>query len=112
MLIREFAGAEAQLPRLMALAEFLRNRAKDQAVEPRISREAFIKLAASLGISITPQQLKDMVQSAPLNSIINDVTGGSDDEFGEIVFRGADEAPDQEMTPDHIGTCSCWLQTR
>ena len=105
MLIREFAGAEAQAPRLMALAEFLSQRAQDQAVEPRISRAAFIKLAARLGISITPGQLKDMIQRPPLNGIIQDVTGSDGDDGGEIIFRGADTSPerdkgDTEMTPD------------
>lgn len=105
MLIREFAGAEAQAPRLMALAEFLSQRSRDQAVEPRISRAAFINLAARLGISITPGQLKDMIKQPPLNGVIQDVTGDDNDDSGEVVFRGADDVVgtdqgDTEMTPD------------
>jgi len=105
MLIREVAGAEAQTPRLFALAEFFAHRARDQAVEPRISRAAFVKLASRLGISITPGQLKDMSKQPPLAGIIQDVTGSDDKDDGEVIFRGADTGPgtDQDnavVTPD------------
>lgn len=102
MLISEVAGAAAQAPRLMALAEFLRSRARDQAAEPRIARDTFLKLAANLGISITSSQLKDMIQQPPLNGVIQNVTGSdSADASGEIIFRGADgDAQSPEMTPD------------
>jgi len=105
MLIREFTGDNTQFLRLMALARFLADRARDQAVEPRISRTAFINMASGFGISITPGQLKDMIQQAPLNGVIQDVTGGNSGHDGEVIFRGADSTPelDQgeiEMTPD------------
>jgi hypothetical protein len=102
MLIREVAGADAQAPRLMALAEFLRSRAQDQAVEPRISRDAFLKLAANLGMSVTSDQLKNMIQQPPLSGIIQDVTGTDDlDGSGEVIFRGAETGGDDDvMTPD------------
>jgi hypothetical protein len=102
MLIREVSGADTQAPRLMALAEFLRNRQKDQAAEPRIARDTFLKLAANLGIAITADQLKDMIQRPPLNAVIQDVTG-SDDQggSGEIRFRGAESGGNDDiMTPD------------
>jgi hypothetical protein len=106
MLIREFAGAEAQAPRLMALAQFLSQRARDEAVDPRISRDAFIEIAANMGIAITPAQLKDMIQRPPLNGVIADVTGDDDqtDVSSEVIFQGADQSStdqgDPEMTPD------------
>lgn len=102
MLIREVSGADAQAPRLMALAEFLRSRQKDQAAEPRIARDTFLKLAANLGIAITADQLKDMIQRPPLNAVIQDVTGSDDQEAsGEIRFRGAESGSDGDiMTPD------------
>lgn len=104
MLIREVAGADAQAPRLMALAQFLSGRAQDQASEARISRDAFLKLASNLGITITADQLKDLIQQEPLSGVIQDVTGSDHDDRGEVIFRGADQSgTDQgepEMTPD------------
>lgn len=107
MLISEVAGAAAQAPRLMALAKFFAEQAQDQAVEPRIDRATFIKIAGRLGISITPRQLKDMIQQEPLNGAIQDVTGDDHDPTGtgEVIFRGAepDSGSDQAapgMMPD------------
>jgi hypothetical protein len=105
MLIREFAMDQSRDLQLMALARFFAERARDQAVEPRISRAAFINMAAGLGISITPDQLKDMSQREPLKSMIQNVTGDDQGHQGEVIFRGstADSESDQdqaEMTPD------------
>jgi hypothetical protein len=101
MLIREVAGADAQVPRLMALAQFLSGRAQDRAAEARISRDAFLKLAADLGITVTVDQLKDMIQREPLSGVIQDVTGDDLDDRGEVIFRGAESGGDDEiMTPD------------
>lgn len=99
MLISEVAGAEAQAPRLMALAKFFADQARDQAVEPRIDRATFIKMAGRLGISITPRQLKDMIQQEPLNGAIQDVTGDDDASTGpgEVIFRGAEPEPGSDL---------------
>lgn len=107
MLIQEVAGAEAQMPRLVALAEFLGARARDEGVDPRISRKSFLQVASNMGISLSPGQLKDMIQRPPLQNLIADVTGDNNnpDGPGEVAFRGADAGPgtdqgDAEMTPD------------
>ena len=104
MLIREFAGAEAQAGRLAALAEFYSDRARDEGVEPRISRASFLQLAANMGISLSPSQLKNMIQRPPLQNLIADVTGDDDriDGPGEVVFKGGETVTgaDGEMTPD------------
>jgi hypothetical protein len=104
MLIQEVAGAEAQVPRLVALAGFLGDRARDEGVEPRISRASFLQLAANMGISLTPGQLKDMIQRPPLNNLIVDVTGDDSDPNGEgeVVFKGSETvgADGTVMTPD------------
>ena len=89
----------------MALARFLADRARDQAVEPRISRTAFINLASNFGISITPDQLKNLIQQSPLNGVIQDVTGSDSGPGGEVIFRGDDSTSElgqgeTEMTPD------------
>ena len=89
MLINELASDPANSSKLAALAEFLRRRAVDTAVEPEISTNSFIKLANSIGVSITKSQLKDMIGQPPLNNIIQDVTGSdSEDDPGVVVFRG------------------------
>ena len=105
MRISELANAAPSQTRLMALAQFLRQRARDEAVEPRISLAAFMKLAANLGIAVTAQQLKDLMQQPPLNGIIKDVTGATDGQDGEVIFRGAEsdseiDQADAIMTPD------------
>jgi len=104
MLIREFAGAEAQMPRLVALSEFLSDRARDEGVDPRISRASFLQLAANMGISLSPGQLKDMIQQPPLQNLIADVTGDDmdPDGEGEVVFKGGETvaADGNTMTPD------------
>lgn len=99
MLIREFATDTADAQRIAALAKFLRGRAKDtDAVKP-LSAGTFIELARNQGISLTVDQLKDMIQRPPLNNIIADVTGDEND--GEIIFQGSDiGAGDQTMTVD------------
>jgi hypothetical protein len=104
MLVREFVGAAAQSGRLAALADFLASRARDQNVEPRVSRASFLKLASNMGISLTPPQLKDLAQKSPLNAMIVDVTGDDDrlDGPGEVIFQGGETVAGagEEMTPD------------
>lgn len=96
MLIREFAGAEDQSARLAALAKFLDNRAQDEAAVRRISIPAFLNLAQGLGISITPDQLRDMALKPPLDGIIANV------EDDTITFRGEEQdiAVSDKMTVD------------
>ena len=99
MLIREFSTDSVDAQRIAALAKFLRGRAKDtDAVKP-LSAETFIELAGNQGISLTVDQLKDMIQRPPLNNIIADVTG--DNISAQIIFQGSDiGAGDQTMTVD------------
>ena len=100
MRLCEFAGAESQAARLAALAEFLAGRAEDSGSSKTIGIKAFLKLANSMGISMTDNQLRDVVQQPPLNGIIDNVEG--DAESGRILFRGATDVGtgDQQMTPD------------
>ena len=99
MLIREFVDNTADTQRVAALAKFLRGRAQDtDAVKP-LSAETFIELAGNQGISLTVSQLKDMIQSPPLNNIIADVTG--DEDSAQIIFQGSGiSAGDQTMSVD------------
>jgi hypothetical protein len=90
MLIREFSvDSDPDAERIAAMSQFLVGRARDTGARKTISTETFINLARAQGISLTAEQLKDMIQRPPLNNIISDVTGDNDNS-GEIVFRGAD----------------------
>jgi len=100
MLIREFANDSADVNRIAALAQFLLGRAEDTDAQKSISTDTFINLARNQGISLTVTQLKNMIQQAPLNNIIADVTG-DENGGGKVVFQGSDiGAGDQTMTVD------------
>lgn len=99
MLIEEVAAPQVDRARLAALAKFLRGRAKDtDAVKP-LDAETFVELARNQGISLTVGQLKDMIQSPPLNNLIADITG--DEKNAQIIFQGSEiGAGDQTMSVD------------
>jgi hypothetical protein len=85
MLLFEFDTLDNK-KELVALSQFLLSRAKDTDAKNSISVEAFIKLAANMGISITSQQLIQMAQQEPLSNVIADVN----DE--QIIFKGSEES--------------------
>jgi hypothetical protein len=74
--------------KLMALAQFLLGRASDTNAQKQISVPAFVKLAHSMGISITPDRLIDLAGQAPLNNVIQNI------ENDKVVFKGATKEPD------------------
>lgn len=80
--------------KLVALSQFLLNRAQDENVSKTFSTASFIKLASQMGIPLTVDQLKQMVGQPPLSHIIANVEG--DDRTGRIVFKGAGEDVDAD----------------
>ena len=86
MLIREVAG-DVDVNKRAALSQFLLGRAEDTDAAKTISTDAFVKLAANMGISITPDRLADLIQQPPLNNIIVNMEGDT------ITFRGAEVQP-------------------
>ena len=92
MLICEVAG-DVDVTKLAALSQFLLGRAEDTDAAKTISTAAFIKLASNMGISITVDRLRDLIQQPPLNNIIANVEGDT------ITFQGADVVP-ATMTVD------------
>ena len=86
MRICEVAG-EADVTKLAALSQFLLGRAQDTDAAKTISTDAFIKLAANMGISITSDRLADLIQQPPLNNIIANLEGDT------ITFQGAEVQP-------------------
>lgn len=89
MRIDEFENIDNS--RIMALATFLLGRAKDTGASKTISTQTFLSLSRDLGINMTVDQLKNLSQKAPLNSVITDVQG---DENGKILFKGDQSAAD------------------
>jgi len=84
MYIREVTDSpDAQ--KLLALSQFLISRAQDTDSQKKISVDAFINLAQSMGISLTRANLTVMSQQPPLSTIIQTVTPT------EIIFSGADQ---------------------
>lgn len=78
--------------KLAALSQFLTSRAQDTGTKKSISTQRFLSLARDQGISLTVNNLKQMSQQAPLNNLIADVQG--DSENGEVVFKGDESTPD------------------
>lgn len=88
MRIDEIASPVENLNQLAALSQFLIGRSNDTNASMTISTDAFLKLASDMGISITKQQLIDLIQRPPLDNLIADV---QDD---KVVFKGSEDLPD------------------
>ncbi len=100
MLIDEVASTMPDQARLAALARFLTGRAQDTASRRVISVPAFLKLAQSMQIPLTADQLRELSQQPPLSNIIANIEG--DDETGKVIFRGenGDAVSGTEMSVD------------
>jgi hypothetical protein len=86
MLICEFAADNhgKDQEKLLALTTFLKDRAQDENAQAQISQAAFIQAAKSLGINVTPDNLNNMIQQAPLKNVLEPLEPGSN----VIRFRG------------------------
>lgn len=86
MKLVEFTISDKNSEQLTVLSQFLLSRAKDTDSQKRISVQAFLKIAADMGISFTRAQLLNQVAQPPLSNLIDNVEGD------EIVFKGDDTA--------------------
>jgi hypothetical protein len=86
MLIREVADHNTQ--RLAALSQFLLGRSDDESAKKQISQQAFIDLAKSLGVNVTPENLGDLISQPPLSNILEPLEPNS----GVVRFKGNTEA--------------------
>ena len=79
MLICEFAGDRSggDPAQLLALTTFLKDRAEDENAQTQISQAAFIDLAQSLGVNVTPENLNQMISQDPLKNILQPIQPGS-----------------------------------
>ena len=81
--------------KLVGLVQFLAGRAADTNAQKQISQETFIKLAQSLGINVTSQNLGSMLAMPPLNGVLEPLDPNS----GMIAFKGADIGPAKMSVP-------------
>ena len=89
MLIREFVADNqtGNQEKLLALTTFLKDRAQDENASAQISQTAFIEAAKSLGINVTPDNLGNMINQAPLKNVLEPLEPGSN----VIRFKGNTE---------------------
>jgi hypothetical protein len=86
MRLVEFATPDSQ--KLLALTKFLSGRADDTTAKKEISQAAFIDLAKSLGVSIDPESLGDLIGQEPLSNVLEPLEPNS----GVVRFKGNTEA--------------------
>lgn len=97
MRFREFI-TESSTPspdELLGLVNFLAGRADDEGAQKQISRDAFISLAQSLGINVTPDNIEEIVGQPPLSSVLEPMTPNAQ----EIIFKGEGEPAEPVAMP-------------
>jgi hypothetical protein len=82
MKIFEVADPDSQ--KLLALSQFLLGRADDEEARKEISQAAFIDLAKSLGVNVTPENLNQLINKPPLKNILEPLEPGTN----VVRFRG------------------------
>lgn len=95
MRIDEVEDQGADPKKLVGLVQFLAGRASDTDAQKQISQETFMKLAQSLGVNITSQNLGDIISQPPLNGVLEPLDPNS----GMITFKGADIGPTKMSVP-------------
>jgi hypothetical protein len=80
--------------KLLALASFMQARAKDTGAQSQIDKNTFLKLAASMGVSLSNEQLSELSNQSPLNGVLLPV----DPMSNVIKFKG--DAPEAPGMPD------------
>ena len=86
MRLVEFASPDSQ--KLLALTKFLSGRANDTTAKKEISQTAFIDLAQSLGVSINPESLGELISQEPLSNVLEPLEPNS----SVVRFKGDTEA--------------------
>lgn len=89
MRIFEVADVTSADPKkLLALTTFLSARAEDENARKEISQTAFIDLARSLGVNLTPDLLGELISQPPLSNVLEPLDPNS----GVVRFKGNTEA--------------------
>ena len=82
--------------KLMALSQFLSGRASDTDGQKQISTQAFVQMAQSLGVNVTPDTLGDLIAKPPLSNLLLPYEPNSN----VIKFKGNDEPGEEPMDTD------------
>lgn len=91
MKIFEVASPNSPDPdKLLGLVEFLAGRAEDTNSRKQIDQDAFVDIARSLGVSVTRNNLHELVNQPPLSNVLEPLTPNTDD---PIVFKGGETKP-------------------
>lgn len=72
--------------RLLGLVDFLDGRAEDTNSGKQIGKKTFLQMANNLGIALSDQDLQAVIDSDPLNSVLEPFDPNSD----VITFKGAE----------------------
>jgi len=86
--MRLFEFAQPDSEKLLALTKFLSGRAEDTTAKKEISQKAFIDLARSLGVNLTPDSLVNVASQEPLSNVLEPFDPNS----GVVRFKGNTEA--------------------
>jgi len=81
-------GTKNDSDKLLALSQFLLGRADDTTAKKEISQAAFIDLAKSIGVNVSPNNLGDLISQEPLSNILEPLQPNS----GVVRFKGNTEA--------------------
>jgi hypothetical protein len=96
MRLVEFEVSTVNTEKLAALSQFLLSRTDDTNAKKTMPVSSFIDLANNMGVSLTDDQLRNLIQQPPLSEIIANIEGDSN--TGTITFKGADEvAPNMSV---------------
>ena len=96
MRLVEFNVSTVNTEKLAALSQFLLSRTDDTNAKKTMPVSSFLELANNMGISLTDDQLRNLIQQPPLSEIIANIEGDSD--TGTITFKGAEEvAPNMSV---------------
>jgi hypothetical protein len=96
MRLVEFEVSSVNTEKLAALSQFLLSRTKDTNAKKTMPTSSFIDLANNMGVGITDDQLRNLVQQPPLSEIIANIEGDAD--TGVITFKGSEEvAPNMSV---------------
>jgi hypothetical protein len=87
MLIFEVEDPGMNTGSLVALTRWLADRAKDENAQGQISQDAFIKAAKSLGVTISPANLGEVISKEPLSNLLEPLEPNS----GVVRFKGNTE---------------------
>lgn len=93
MRIDEITAAGASIAKLAVLAQFISERSSETDAEIGMSMDAFVELAHDMGVSVTRNDLYDLIKTPPLNNLIKEIKSD------KIIFQSQDTTTATEKMP-------------